>query len=63
MTPSYINTESSLRVLLPPLGLHRNQYTLIRLFKIKDKNVLKKLNVNIKKVNKVSYIKELSDGL
>lgn len=62
MTPSYIDAKSSSRVLLSPLSLREDQYTLIRLFKIKDENVLKKLDTNIEKVNEVPYIKKLSDG-
>jgi hypothetical protein len=63
MTPSYIGAESSSRVLLLPLGLLGDQYILIRLFGVEDENLLKKLNTNIGKVNKVPYIEELSDGL
>jgi Gti1/Pac2 family len=62
MTPSYIGAASSSRVLLPPLGLHGDQYTLIRMFGVEDANVVKKLDADIGKVNEVPYIEELSDG-
>ena len=57
-----IGAESSLRVLLPPLGFHGDQYTLIRMFGVEDENVLKILDANIGKVNEVPHIEELSDG-
>jgi hypothetical protein len=64
-TPSYIVAVSSLgdkSHLSPPPGLRADQYTLIRLSKVKDENVLEKLDKKIGTVTEVPNIEELSDG-
>jgi Gti1/Pac2 family len=64
ITPSHICAISSGNEsrLLPPPGLRGDQYTLIRLSKIKDEKILKTLDTKIGTVNEVPNIEELNDG-
>ena len=48
--------------LLPPPGLRADQYTLIRLSKVRDGNMLDTLDTKIGTVNEVPHIDELSNG-
>ena len=57
-TISCIDIEFSSKVLLSFLDFRENQYTLTRMFELKDKNVLKKLNINVEKVNKMFCIEK-----
>ncbi|KAL8868946.1 MAG: hypothetical protein Q9198_008014, partial [Flavoplaca austrocitrina] len=45
----------------PPPGLRADQYALIRLSNVKDRNVLETLDTEIGTVNEVPNIEELSD--
>ncbi len=63
--PSYIVAVSSSGDkchLSPPPGLRADQYALIRLSKVEDRNVLKTLDTKIGTVNEVPSIEELTDG-
>jgi hypothetical protein len=63
--PSYIVSLSSSgdeSHLSPPPGLRTDQYTLIRLFKVEDRKILKKLDTEIGTVNEAPNFEELRDG-
>jgi hypothetical protein len=65
MTPSHIIAVSSSgdkNHLSPPPGLRADQYTLIRLSKVEDREMLETLDAKIGTVNEVPNIEELSDG-
>ena len=62
--PSYIIVVSSSRdedYLSPLSSLRADLYALIRLFKVKDRNILKILDIKMGTVNKLSSIEELID--
>ena len=63
--PSHIIAVSSSQDeshLSPPPGLRADQYALIRLSKVEDRNILKTLDIKIGIVNEVPNIEELNDG-
>ena len=64
MKSSYIVALSSSgegSYLFPPPGLRADHYTLIRLSKVEDKKILETLDTEIRTVNEVPSINELSD--
>jgi len=64
MTPSHMVAVSSSGVeghLSPPPDLRADQYALIRLSKVEDRNLLETLDTKIGTVNEVPNIEELSD--
>ena len=57
-------TEEDTRVssIAPPSGFRKDQYTLIRLSEVEDRNILEMLDTQIGTMNQVLHIEELSDG-